>query len=84
MRRQVEIAEPVYRLMLGATRAFVRLTASLIPLQDLMESGELSQGSKLVSAVEAARETERDRVCEALRKKAVSVVSLRCALDELF
>ncbi len=36
-----------------------------------MESGELSQGSKLISAVEAARETERDRVCEALRKKAV-------------
>ncbi len=48
-----------------------------------MESGELSQGSKLVSAVEAARETERDRVCEALRKKAVRR-SLRCALDELF
>ena len=79
----VEIAEPVYRLMLGATTRLREIDCFSDTVADLMESGELSQGSKLVSAVGAAREAERDRVCEGLRKKAVRR-SLRCALDELF
>ena len=79
----VEIAEPVYRLMLGATTRLREIDGFSDTVADLMESGELSQGSKLVSAVEAARESERDRICEGLRKKAVRR-SLRCALDELF
>ncbi len=55
-------------------RAFREIDGFSDTVADLMESGELSQGSKLVSAVEAARENERDRVCEALRKKAVQAV----------
>ena len=43
--------------MLGATTRLREIDGFSDTVADLMESGELSQGSKLVSAVEAARES---------------------------
>lgn len=81
--KSVEMTEPVYRLILGATTRLREIDGFSDTVTELIKSGELSQDSKLVSAVQAARKDECVRVSEVLRKKAVRR-SLHSALDELF